>query len=86
MEIDFIVALYEHVSLYSSSITYAKIKIDFKLEQYLLHLPIQLRRNFTKLRISAHQLASEIGRYSKPKIPFEKRLCQFCLIFGLCGG
>ena len=51
----------------------------FKLENYILQFPSHYRRNFTKLRISAHNLAVETGRYSKPAItPFEKRLCFHC--------
>ena len=35
----------------------------------------------TKLRISAHPLYIETGRYSKPPIPKEKRLCSSCRLF-----
>jgi hypothetical protein len=58
--------------------TYYQIKNEFKLENYLLTLPLKTRRNLTKLRISAHLLASEFGRYSRPVTPPEKRLCQYC--------
>ena len=58
---------------------YANIKNSFKLENYLLQFPIWYRRNFTKLRISAHSLAIETGRYSKPiETPPSKRLCFHC--------
>lgn len=55
--------------------TYAEFKQDFKIENYILSLPLKVRRNFTKLRISSHRLAVETGRYSKPKTPREERLC-----------
>jgi hypothetical protein len=32
----------------------------------------------TKFRISAHNLAIETGRYTKPKTPVEQRLCIHC--------
>ena len=58
---------------------YAKIKKLFKLENYLLQFPLHLRRNFSKLRISAHNLAIETGRYTKPiQTPLEKRICFHC--------
>ena len=58
---------------------YSSIKKSFELENYLLQFPIHIRRNLTKLRISAHSLAIETGRYSKPnKTPIEKRICYYC--------
>ena len=58
---------------------YSNLKNSFKLENYLLQFPIWYRRNFTKLRISAHNLAIETGRYSKPiETPPNKRLCFHC--------
>lgn len=32
----------------------------------------------TKLRLSAHPLLIENGRYHRPPIPAEERLCQYC--------
>ena len=44
-----------------------------------MQFPTHVRRNFSKLRISAHNLAIETGRYSKPNItPLDKRLCFHC--------
>ena len=37
-----------------------------------------VRSKLTKLRISAHPLEIETGRYSKPCIPKECRFCHFC--------
>ena len=60
--------------------TFRTFKSDIKLETYLLafHNP-SLRKYFTRLRISAHNLAIEIGRHHKPhKIPVHDRLCTNC--------
>jgi hypothetical protein len=37
-----------------------------------------LRRMLTKLRISAHSLAIETGRYGTTKIPADQKFCKFC--------
>ena len=60
--------------------TYSKFKTNFKLEPYLLATKnFDKRRLFTQLRISAHDLYIETGRYTKPvKTPVENRICQFC--------
>ena len=59
--------------------TYAQIKHEFGLENYIAQFPLQKRRNLTKFRISAHQLAIETGRYTKPcKTPRDMRLCFHC--------
>ena len=55
--------------------TYSKYKSSFKLEKYVLHFPLHKRRNITKLRISAHNLKIETGRYTVPKTPIENRKC-----------
>ena len=62
--------------------TYSEFKTDFTLENYILQFPMHIRRNLTKLRISAHSLAIETGRYSnqnsnKPT-QIEKRTCFHC--------
>jgi hypothetical protein len=36
------------------------------------------RSLMTKIRVSAHSLAIETGRYSRPKIPASERFCKFC--------
>ena len=59
--------------------TYAKYKKYFCTENYVLQFPQSIRRNLTKLRISAHTLAIETGRYTKPlKTPIVKRTCFHC--------
>lgn len=63
---------------------YSKIinQNEYKLQHYL-RLPLKKcdRSVLTKLRISAHPLYIETGRYSKPPIPKEKRLCCSCRLF-----
>jgi hypothetical protein len=60
--------------------TYKEFKENFELETYLLNIKNkQVRSSLTKLRISAHTLKIEMGRYHKPeKIPVERRLCEEC--------
>ena len=57
--------------------TYKIIKKDFKLERYL-YLPSYLRIPITRLRVSAHGLRIETGRYTLPKTPGEERVCWNC--------
>ena len=42
------------------------------------------RSCYSKLRISAHNLQIEIGRYGTNKTPREKRYCLFCQSSGVC--
>ena len=39
---------------------------------------VEQRMQYTKFRISNHNLAIEEGRYGKEKVPTENRLCTFC--------
>jgi ribosomal protein L32 len=59
---------------------YRDVKDDFELEKYLLNIKNKkVRSSLTKLRISAHTLKIEMGRYHKPaKIPVDLRLCERC--------
>ena len=58
--------------------TYSIYKEKFALERYILQGPVRLRHNITKLRISAHSLAVETGRYTRPKTLLVNRTCNFC--------
>lgn len=59
--------------------TFASCYKDFKLQSYLdFNLPKNKVKFLTKLRISAHILHIEKGRYSKPKLPRNLRLCSVC--------
>ena len=52
---------------------------DFSLKNYLsFDIPKCIRCLLLRLRISAHLLAIETGRYSKPKAPLEECVCRFC--------
>ncbi len=60
--------------------TFKLFKTNIILENYLLAIhDTSKRQEFSKLRISAHQLRIELGRYSVPrKTPLESRTCQLC--------
>ena len=36
------------------------------------------RRSLTKFRISSHRLKIERGRFSKPPVPVDNRVCDYC--------
>ena len=58
---------------------YSKICTSFDLKQYLrFDLPKFNRSLITKIRISAHQLAIETGRYMKPPLPVPERFGKNC--------
>ena len=54
---------------------YSQVKVDFRFEDYL---NIGKVESFTRFRLSAHWLPIERGRYKKPIIPRDERLCYFC--------
>lgn len=52
---------------------------EFKLQNYLSYkCSPNITRNLTKLRISSHPLLIEKGRYFRPKIKRENRICSNC--------
>jgi hypothetical protein len=54
---------------------------SFDLKDYLkFNLTRSERSLLTKIKVSAHSLAIEAGRYSRPKIPTSERFCKFCKI------
>jgi hypothetical protein len=59
--------------------TYAIFKRDYTMDKYL---KCSLSKNITsaiaKLRTSTHNLAIETGRYVRPKLPPERRICKCC--------
>ena len=59
--------------------TYALFKKEFKFESYL-DLPIERARLclLTRFRLSSHKLRVETGRYEKPYLPRENRICLMC--------
>ena len=55
---------------------------EYKIQNYLqLSLKKSERSILTKLRISAHALHIETGRYSRPPVPRDKRVCYSCKQF-----
>ena len=58
---------------------YNKIKTHITCEPYLELVKNKNHRNaITKIRTSSHTLEIERGRYAKPKVPREKRVCTLC--------
>ena len=58
---------------------YNKIKKKFELEKYLSIIQFSAaRENFTRFRISCHNLYVERGRYETPLVPREERWCVYC--------
>lgn len=59
--------------------TFKLFKTGFQMENYILYEPnVEKRRQFSKLRLSAHSLQIERGRYCWPKIAPECRTCLLC--------
>lgn len=60
-------------------VTFSNIYTQFSVQNYLsFGLPKSKTKQLSKLRISAHDLLVERGRYFRPQIPREKRLCINC--------
>ena len=56
---------------------FKKVKKRFEPEKYLFEITnFKHRQAVTKLRISAHKLTVETGRYNNT--PYNDRLCRFC--------
>ena len=61
--------------------TYCMFKSLLDIERYLLNIPnTKHRQALTRLRISAHSLMIEKGRYQG--LPREERHCTYCLTSG----
>jgi hypothetical protein len=60
--------------------TYNLLKSDYNIEPYLLaRIPAHLKRAISKIRIGAHDLEVERGRWTKPKpVPASDRFCRHC--------
>ena len=56
---------------------YSKLKHDFEYENYL-DTENPFRTEVTKFRLSAHALPVEKGRYARPIIERNSRLCNLC--------
>ena len=57
--------------------TYCTIKGNFRCEDYLDTLQFNYRRQFTKLRLSAHKLHIETGRHTRPITPVKASAHSF---------
>ena len=58
--------------------TYALFKTKINFEKYLDIIPdYKTRCCYSKLRVSAHNLQIEVGRYKKNKTPRDKTYCIF---------
>ena len=58
---------------------FSKIKENFVEEPFLNEVKnYDVKRNFFKFRTSNHSLFIETGRYCRPILPREKRICKFC--------
>lgn len=59
--------------------TYFSIKKEFNAEPYLMLETFHVRKAISKLRLSAHNLLIETGRYAKPRsLPRSERICKHC--------
>ena len=71
--------LNEHITDNRTFNSYASFKTNYKFECYLDYIPdFRVRCSLAKLKLSAHNLQIEIGRFSKRKIPKDKRFCLYC--------
>ena len=57
---------------------YNNVKVSFGYEQYLDFVPFDLRTYITKIRLSAHSLHIQTGRYTRNRLPRNERYCLFC--------
>ena len=55
-----------------------ELKQNWGNESYISDLPFSTRKQLTRLRISAHRLPVETGRYARPIIPTTERFCELC--------
>ena len=70
---------YEELCSYPKMRTYITFKKQFRFEPYLLEVKdYKLRKAIAKFRLSSHKLEIERGRYHKPPIPADRRLCKLC--------
>ena len=71
--------LNEHLTDNRKLSLYASFKTNYKFESYLDYIAdFTVRCTLAKLRLSAHNLQIETGRFSKKKIPRDERFCLYC--------
>ena len=58
---------------------YRQFKASFSREPYIEHVRNRNQRSsLTRLRVSAHSLATELGRRTRPITPYHRRICTNC--------
>ena len=67
---------WDKIQLESKMRIFTQFKSHFEFEDYLNISNVKHRKAMTRLRISAHRLAIERGRYNN--IPIEDRVCTTC--------
>ena len=72
----FITNWHAQLDISSSGITYRLIKTNFGMENYLVTLPLKLRKPLIQIRTRNHRLPIETGRWLH--IPREERICNLC--------
>ena len=80
---NFIIKWKQELERMPSCDVYVDFKQTFKLEEYLIYLPLTLRRSVCSLRTNNSRIAKVLGRYTKvlgkyTKIPRELRYCKIC--------
>ena len=66
----------QELSNMTSCDVYINFKINFKLEDYLIHLPIAIRKALCHLRTNNSRIPKVVGRFRN--IPRENRYCHLC--------
>ena len=69
---------YNDIARSRSLALYKEYKHDFEYELYLTKLPSKFRISMSQLRLSAHQLRIETGRYLQNRTDRAQRLCTLC--------
>ena len=71
--------LNDHITENRKLNLYASFKTNYKFEPYLDYITnFTVRSTLAKLRLSAHNLQIETGRFSKNKTPRDERFCPYC--------
>ena len=59
--------------------TYSSVKAFFGREPYIDLVKNRNQRcQLSRLRVSAHRLECELGRYKRPLVPRDQRFCRYC--------
>ena len=59
---------------------YKEFKSNYDIETYvnIYNVPLHFRKLYCSFRLSCHDLEIERGRYARPRIPPENRICKLC--------